>query len=292
MIAAPVLRSVAGAVSPRHREWRRLLASLTLDPGTLPHPVPQPGPRDFLICGSPRSGTALLVAMLFQPPQSVTVMEPWDALRLPPRQLFDSLRSELAETGVLSRGRLDIGALESDGAVTWCRDGELPRAVETEAADFLLGVKFPAFWRYLDLLPDTRFLVCLRNPIEVLRSYATTGGRLREGLDYDVPFNREMNDYLLSLTDDWAIRRVLLFDYIHQRLIPHLDRPNVLTVRYERWFSEPEQQLREVSDFLGVELDHTRVRLRPPQSEGPAPPEEIALLRRHCTTAPALGYSL
>lgn len=292
MIAAPVLRSVAGAVSPRHREWRRLLASLTLDPDHLAHPVSSPGPRDFMMCGSPRSGTALLVAMLFQPPEVVTVMEPWDALRLPPQQLFSSLRSELRSTGALSRGRLDISELEAHGAVAWCRDGELPHNVLIDDSDFLLGVKFPAFWRYLDLLPDTKFLVCLRDPIEVVRSYASTGGRLREGLDYDVAFNRQMNRYLLGLTDDPAIRRVLLFDYIHQRLVPHLDRPNVLTVRYERWFTEPEQQLGEISEFLGVPLAHARVRMRPPRSRGTASAEEIALLRRHCTTASALGYEI
>ena len=85
-------------------------------------------------------------------------------------------------------------------------------------------MKFPAFWRYLDLLPDTRFLVCLRNAVEVVRSYAHTGGRLQQGLDYDVPFNREMNEHLLAQTDDLAVRRVLLYDYIHQRMLPHLHR--------------------------------------------------------------------
>lgn len=280
------------AVSPKHRAWRRLLSSLTIDPDALAKPVPQPGERDFLMCGSPRSGTALLVATLFQPPSAVTVMEPWDALRLPPRDLFESLREELLTTGRLARGRMDIEALEQRGSVAWCRDGERPHDVPVDDENFLLGVKFPAFWRYLDLLPQTRFLVCLRHPLEVIRSYEHTGGRLREGLDYGVPFNRRMNEHLLAATDDSAIRRVLLYDYVHERILPHLGRPNVLVVRYERWFTEPARQLADISAFLDVDLDGSRVRLRQPRSRGDAEREELAFLRKSCVTASALGYEL
>lgn len=238
------------------------------------------------MCGSPRSGTALLVAMLFRPPSVVTVMEPWDALRLPPRELFGSLRAELS-SGELRRGRLDIDELVEHQRVAWCRDGEKPHAVTTRSG-YQLGVKFPAFWRYLDRLPDTRFLVCLREPVEVVSSYASTGGRLAQGLDYDVPFNRRMNDHLHAATDDPAVRRVLLYDYIHERILPHLGRPNVHVVRYERWFTEPEAQLAEIAEFLGEELRGVPVRLRRPEvrdTDGVA-----ALIGRHCTTARSLGY--
>lgn len=292
MSALTAIRQVAGSVSPRHRAWRRLLSSLTLDPDLLPAPLAQPDPRDFLMCGSPRSGTALLVAALYQPPKVVTVMEPWDALRLPPRELLLSLRKELVDSGRLSRGRLDIGALEDRGEVTWCRDGERPHDVRVTDEDFRLGVKFPAFWRYLDRLPDTKFLVCLRHPLEVVRSYETTGGRLRQGLDYDVPFNRAMNERLSAATADPAVRRVLLFDYIHERIIPHLGRPNVLTVRYERWFTEPTAQLMDISEFLGVQLAAPAVRFHTPRSVGEAEEHERALLQTHCRTAVTLGYEV
>lgn len=290
MSTTSFLRDAAATVSPRHRNWRSLLKSLTLHPDALGRPVPAPGQRDFVMCGSARSGTALLVAALFQPPLVVTVMEPWDALRLQPQTLFESLRTEILTTHQLSRGRLDAGALQQSGSVTWCRDGERPHNLPNLPDDFLLGVKFPAFWRYLELLPDTRFLVCLRHPLEVVRSYEQTGGRLREGQDYDVPFNRVMNQHLLSATEDPAVRRVLLYAYIHQRILPHLDRPNVMAVRYERWFSAPNEQLAEISEFLGVRLDRSMVKLRAPQSRGPANGHESDLLRRHCRTAGALGY--
>lgn len=291
MSARAALRAVAGSVLPRHRAWSTLLESLTLDPERMARPVAPPGGRDFMICGSPRSGTALLVAMLYRPPSVVTVMEPWDALRLPPSDLFASLRTEIRSTGRLGRGRLDIDALEQEGAVRWCRDGERPHHVAT-ADDFQLGVKFPAFWRYLELLPDTRFLVCLRNPSEVVQSYAGTGGRLRQGLDYDVPFNRAMNEHLRDATDDIALRRVLMYDYIHQRILPHLGRANVLAVRYERWFEDPDGQIADIAGFLGVEPHRSHVALRPPASHDVLDMVDRELLRRHCSTAAALGYEV
>jgi hypothetical protein len=281
-------RAAAKRLSPRHRRWRRLLDSLTLDPDRLPRPLAAPGTRDFVICGCPRTGTALLTAMLFQPPRVVTVMEPWDGMRLPPAELFASLRAETA-TGRLQRGRLDLSALEHDGTVRWCRDGEISHRVET-GPDHLLGVKWPAFWRYLDLLPTTRFLVCLRDPTATIQSFAREGGRLAQGLDYDTPFNRAMNEALIAATPMPAKRRVLLYDYINERLVPHLTRPNVLVVRFERWVSEPAALVADIGRFLDVELrpDVARIDAGPPHR--PGDDETLALVRRYCRTAGALGY--
>lgn len=282
-------RAAVQRLSPRHRRWRRLLDSLTLDPDRLPRPVDAPGPRDFVICGCPRTGTALLTAMLFQPPRVVTVMEPWDGMRLPPAELFESLRAEVA-TGRLRRGRLDLDALERDGSVVWCRDGESDHPVEA-GPDSQLGVKWPAFWRYLELLPATRFLVCLRDPATTIQSFAHVGGRLAQGLDYDTAFNRVMNDTLTAATAEPAERRVLLYDYINERIVPHLSRPNVLAVRFERWFTEPDALVADVRRFLGVELRTgvARVDARPPR----APDDEtLALVQRYCRTAEPLGYSV
>lgn len=285
------MNAVAGLarrLSPRHRRWRRLLDSCTLDPDALPRPLAPPGPRDVMICGHSRSGTALVTAALWQPPKVVTVMEPWDAFRLAPAELFDSFRSELATTGVLSRGRLDIDALERQRAVRWQRDGErsFPVSFDDET---ILAIKMPAFWRYLDLLPETRFIVCLRDPLEVISSYGRVGGRLAEGLDYDIAFNRAMNDTLLGSTDDDLTRRIGMFDYVGERLIPHLGRPNVHVVRYENWATDAEGQLSALGAFLEVGLGPLPVDLR--RSETPTADRRTTVtVAEHCRTAKALGY--
>lgn len=282
------LRNATAPLSPARRRWIRFLHDLPLDPDTLPRPVTPPGPRDFIVCGSPRTGTSLLCAALFQPPHVVTVMEPWDGMRLAPAELFASLRAEIDATGELRRGRLDVPALQTSGAARWCRDGEIPVPVET-AEDYHLGVKWPAYWRYLDLLPDTKFLVCLRDPDEVLVSYEKTGGRVGMGLDYDTAFNRAMNE-ALQATPDPAARRVALFDHIHERILPHLDRPNVLAVRYERWFSDPDGLLADVGAFLGTDVSHARIRIRSHPSAPASPAAARRTARSDCRTAAAIGY--
>jgi hypothetical protein len=107
------LRAAAAPLSPRHRRWRRLLASLALDPDRLAPPIAAPAAGDFIVCGAPRTGTTLLAAMLYQPPAVVTAMEPWDGLRLAPAELFASIRREIDDTGRLSGSKLDVGEPET-----------------------------------------------------------------------------------------------------------------------------------------------------------------------------------
>jgi hypothetical protein len=289
-LAGSEVLKLARFLSPRRRRWHRFLERMNIDPDVLPRPLDSLGPRDFIICGSSRSGTSLASAALYQPPKCVTVMEPWDGMRLPPADLFASLRQELG-SGVLRRGKLDIAALERDGDVRWLREGQSEFEIST-ASGYLLGVKWPAFWRYLDLLPHTRFIVCLRHPAEVIASYRQTGGRLAEGLDYDIAFNRSMNEHLRNTPGGPMLRRVLLFEYVHTRIVAHLDRPNVLAVRYERWFTERARVLEEISEFLDEDLSASRVRVRPPSGRHRLSPDEISLIRENCPTAEALGYSL
>ena len=265
------------------------MSSLDFDPSDVPGTLEAPGARDFIICGCPRTGTSLLSAQLFQPPSVITVMEPWDGLRMPPAELLRSLRSEI-EGGALSRGRLDVDALREEDRVDW--HGEGAKRVTLEAdADFRLGVKWPAFWRYLDLLPDTQFLVCLRDPVETVASFKNSGARLAEGLDYDAAFNREMNAYLVETTRDVELRRVLLYEYINSRILAEIDRPNVLVVRYERWFQDANGLLSEISDFLRTPFSSWPVRIRPPDSsDSGLSARELGLIREHCRSGVALGY--
>jgi hypothetical protein len=284
------LRSLAGTLSPRRRRWLRFLDELPLDPDDLPDPLPAPGPDDVILCGCPRSGTSLLAAALFQPPTSISIMEPWDGMRLAPADLFASLRAELAE-GRLARGRLDLDGLVDEGTVRWCLDGASARDVQYSPSS-VVSVKWPAYWRYLDRLPATRFVVTLRHPAEVIGSFKAQGGRVGLGLQYQTAFNRALNAELEAATPDPARRRVLLFDHVHEQLLPHLERPEVFAVRYERWFQDPEQLLAELGAFLGTDVTSPPITLRPARGSLALDDRDWELLRAHCHTAERLGYDI
>ena len=147
------------AVSPRYRRWHTTVDSLRFDPDDPEAVVEDLDPADFLICRPPRSGTALATAALFRPPEIVTVMEPWDALRMAPHDVVESVRRELRSTGALARGRLDMAAL-SVGRVGWRSDRETTTLVRTSPST-RIGIKLPGYWRYLPLMPETKFVVCL-----------------------------------------------------------------------------------------------------------------------------------
>jgi hypothetical protein len=250
-------------------------------------PLTPPGDRDVIICGAPRTGTSLASAVLHAPPRSVVVMEPWDGLRMPPVQLFSSLREELRKTGGLSRGKLDLAAQAVDGEVRWIREGTSRTPVVADD-DAVLSVKWPTFWQYLPMLPTTRFIVCLREPAEVVASFEQAGGRLRMGLDYDVAFNRAMNDHVMRYSDDHAIRRLEMFDYIHERIAPFLARGNVYVLRYERWFLDPDVVLDELSAFIGEDVTRTPVKLRRGNVRDA---EESARVRAMSRSAASIGYA-
>ena len=138
--------------------------------------------------------------------------------------------------------------------------------------------------------------MCVRDPRTTIASYRRSPGRLAEGLDYEVPFNERMNRELIRRTADVAMRRIALYDYVYERMLPHLDRPEVLVVRYERWFTEPAALLTELGAFLGIDLSRPLARIRPSRNPAPEPTpddeRERALIRRHCRTAARLGYDL
>lgn len=293
MIQARVRRfaqAVAAQISPRHRRWHKFLREFELDPTEMDLPVAEPGPRDFIMCGSPRSGTTMLCAALFQPPRIITYNEPWDGVRLAPEPLFASLRKEI-NAGTVARGRLDIPHLLEHGKVQWTLDGEIPVPVSVDN-DYLVGVKWPTFWQYLPLLHDTKFLVTARHPFETISSYKKKGGAVLDGLDYAVAFNRRLNDTLSRRTSDPDLRRILLYEHINQEIIRTLDGANALVIQYDRWFEDIEGLRTEISDFLDVDVSFDHLSIRRSGREVALSDREIALIREHCESAATWGYDL
>jgi hypothetical protein len=264
-----------------------------LDPDTLPQPLAPISDRDFLIAGCPRTGSSLVTAALHQPPNVVTVVEPWDGMRLPPADLFRSFRDEIDRDGAITRGTMDFTSLLNEGKVVRVPEGTARTNVSVSER-YQLGIKWPAFYRYLPMLPTARFVVCLRHPFEVIGSFKTQGGSLHEGLDYPTAFNRRVNHALRDRTGDWALRRIALFDEVHERVLPYLSRPNVFVVRYERWFTEHAKLMAELSGFLGLALGPGPATIRAPKNEGASAlsAAEKDAVRKHSTTAARLGYDL
>jgi hypothetical protein len=86
-------------------------------------------------------------------------------------------------------------------------------------------------------------------------------------------------------------RQILLVEAITRAVVPHLDRPNVFTLRYERWFDDRDALLESLSAFLGVDVTATPVVVGPrrPRQDAAALTE---LVRRHSAAPALLGYDL
>jgi len=227
-----------------------------------------------------------MTAALFQPPSIVTVMEPWDGLRLKPSELFTSIRQE-AESGNLRRGRLRIDLLRENGEVRWQPDGAQVFDVSANS-ESLIGVKWPTYWQLLGRAPAVKFVVCVRDPAEVVRSFEQQGGRLAQGLDYAVAFNADVNNSLQDRFRSEENRRIGFYDTVNEHVLRHRDDPDVFVAHYERWFVDRSGLLSDLSSFLGVDVTEIPVKIRPPAS---APDGKAAdQIRARSTTAKELGY--
>jgi hypothetical protein len=278
------LRRRLSRVKGANRAFDRHVRSLDYRPTRQERAI---GNRDVIICGSPRSGTTLLAAQLFQPPSVVSLMEPWDGLRMAPADLFDAIRANL-RNGKVPGGRLDLDALRTDRAVEWTE--EHTAQVGWVADDVVLAVKWPAWWQYLDRLPSGRFLVTVRHPYEVLDSYERTGGHLREGQDYPAALNEDVNRRVRQLAGrNLARRRAALYETVNRALLQHLHRSDVFVVRYERWYSEPDELRFELEEFLNCELGPWPAAIR---SHGARPVTEDLrmLVIQQVPVARELGY--
>ncbi|QDV06945.1 Sulfotransferase domain protein [Planctomycetes bacterium Poly30] len=245
--------------------------------------------RNVVICGCPRSGTSLLAAMLHQPPRMMTAMEPWEGLRFPPHEVFRWLRTEWAG-GRLPSTRLDVRLLEAEARVAWTREARSYRVTPANPGA-PVGLKWPCYWQLLGSSKSLKFLVCVRDPASVVSSMGRQPGRLRMGLDHDVPFNHDLHRRLLQSASTEEQRRVAHYDEVYERVLRHAQDSNVMLVRYERWFEDPADLLEEISTFLGADLAHPRVRLRggaePHLAPGGSPAMELRGMSR---TANRLGY--
>ena len=118
------------------------------------------------------------------------------------------------------------------------------------------------------VIPQAKIIVLLRNPIE--RSHSSWRLRRLEGLD-DRPFEDAVEDELSGVTlhnedteegrrrldraKQWAYVEKSRYDEHFQRWFNFFNRNQFLILQSEALFSNPDDTLNEVQEFLGIDTD-------------------------------------
>jgi hypothetical protein len=214
------------------------------------------GLRVFFCIGAAKSGTTLLARVLDQHPDVACI---WESYAFHPRSqasIFnpasDSWRKHgFSETDV--RRWAAIWRAEPRSFVrrvlrrltgrTFLATACFRRTMPEALADFarrcgasVVGDKWPWYIDHLNdvltVFPEARYIYNVRDPRGLWNSAQRFKGRQR---------------------GDELLRRMLDMD---RRIVPYLDRPNFLTIRYEDLVHEPEVTCRRLFAFVGCDFGH------------------------------------
>ncbi len=192
--------------------------------------------NSFLL-STPRSGSTLVSALLGSHNDILCPPEPWLLLSLSTAGIPNSANPADAQA-------LSIAAAEffGDG-----RTDKLAIAAKAIYADALSSNakkvfvdKTPRYYHCLDLVrkfeADGKFIILLRNPLDVAASYKSTWGI-------------EVAEILRTNSDEPA-----LFDFVlgFRRLIEFAQSTSSLVVHYENLVREPQVQMNRIFSYLGV----------------------------------------
>lgn len=244
-------------------KWKVILPPHRVQPRTywFSSKVSADGPN-IIITGIPRSGTSYLCKRLHQFDNCVALNEPNEIVNRLVKYPW-ALEQYLFET------RLSI--LDGDVISNKIKDGEVvedtsidiedvPYQPSVRSANFVLAVKNnrPVLNR-LDLLmkyisPETRFVACVRNPIDAIASWIKSFNQLRD-VDFSQVRVGAPSDRFLSAEDkkeveaidalsDVAERRARLWNYLAGKILKHQDR--MLIVRYDQLVTEPVVTLKSI----------------------------------------------
>lgn len=127
--------------------------------------------------------------------------------------------------------------------------------------------------RMAALLPDARYIVLLRDPVErAISHYFHELRRGRETADIETAFAQEAARLASALaTGNFKDPRFINLSYVArgmyaeqlERLFAHIDRDRVLVLEAEALFETPVQTLRRVLDFIGIGDFPQSVDIRP-----------------------------
>ncbi|MCK4910300.1 MAG: sulfotransferase [Thermodesulfovibrionales bacterium] len=258
--------------------------------------------RIFILCGLPRSGTTYLAALLYNPPEVITLSEAGGKWKQFYREhgvdpgIFDLLKDfrkrildgeEMATfegtAGFEGKGRVD----------TWNQKKE-QRKVDA-LPDFHLGLKNPEiFLAYLGMFAEAglKCIVTVRHPAAVINSWVKkVQKKLDRGKSVEGKFaNGDCLAYS-SKSDDIVQRRIDLYNHLAGLVLEHKGHDNVMVIRHEDWYTDP-TQLERVTGFLGIpSLGYLR-----PAPIKPDPPvlsaQEQERINKGCTIAAKLRYPI
>lgn len=260
------------------------------------------GANTFVLTGLPRGGTTYLSAVLYHPPQVVTISDPQGVFRRHFREhgagdsildLFAGFRDRLVDgepiptlegtEGYQGKGRVD----------TWNQE-KVERTVSVDQ-DFSLGMKNPeVFLAHLDVFRkhQIRTVISVRHPISVINSWRKRtlkkqkAGTALKGFGAGVALHVDLKE------SDPFERALELHEHWCSQVIEAMSDPSVMIVRHEDWYSDP-GQLSRIGAFVGVP---TKDHLHPAPIAADPPDaltsDQVERIRSRCVLAAEFGYPL
>jgi hypothetical protein len=201
---------------------------------------------DFLIAGAPKAGTTALHAALARHPE-IFVSSPkepkyWLCDDAPPPH-YGGPGDRHSQQEWMWR-RADYDALWVDAR---------PDQVRGESTPFYLWSR-GAHRRIGEALPDVRIIAVVRDPID--RAYSNWMHLWCDGLepvaDFPAAFALEQERIARGYAPFWRYRELGLYGEQLQHLYQHVDRSQVLVMRYRDLVDSPAESVDKACAFLGV----------------------------------------
>jgi hypothetical protein len=218
---------------------------------------------ELIITGIPRSGTSYLCNLLHRLDNCVVINEPVEApLALMEEskpfgvaRLFRDIRRDIL-AGKPIRNKLKDGAVTEDTSVAGEVGWYTPKVA---AGDFVLGIKATvAFLSRLPALrtvmPNARFVACVRNPIDTIASWKSTFAHLANANVEGVNVGNSSDPWItgmqrreliaIAAIPDAASRRAAWWRYLADLILESRDQ--LVLIRYEDLVRKPRDILREI----------------------------------------------
>lgn len=203
----------------------------------------------FVIAGERRSGTTSLSRWMERHP---------DVYLLPVLDMAYFIEREIVGRQEWLDGEVDPEAWERthspEDYADWFKEAGEQRAIGEKSADYLYWR--PAHPRIARYLPEAKFIVTLRHPVNRAWShYWHEVGRGRETLRFEEALEAEEERCRRSAyaRNHLSYLRRGFYDESLESFLTHVDPSRVLVINLERSEAQPNETLRQVYTFIGVD---------------------------------------